>query len=115
MQLINNPLSRLAKSSGSKLNWFFCSIASCYSGVIGVIIMAAAIPRKNRPGRMMYSGLILTKVPSEPIMNIEPESIWNPIAITSLFGNYYVINGVIKQETMYNRAGMQNDIPTKSG
>lgn len=54
-------------------------------------------------------------LPSEPIINIELARKCKPIAITSLLGSRYVINGVIKQVTMYTNAGMQKATPIRSG
>jgi hypothetical protein len=62
-----------------------------------------------------YSGFSLKKPPSEPIINIELARKCSPIAITSRLGRRYVINGVIKQVTMYSNAGMQKETPMASG
>ena len=78
-------------------------------------IIADDTPRKKRPVKIKFSGFNFRNLPSDPIRNIEPASKCKPIAITSLFGRREVINGVIKQVTMYNKAGIQKEIPIKSG
>jgi hypothetical protein len=80
-----------------------------------VQIIADDTPRKKRPVKIKFSGFNFRNLPSDPIKNIEPASKCNPIAITSLFGRREVMNGVIKQVTIYNKAGMQKEMPIKSG
>lgn len=90
-------------------------MASYCSGLIGVQIIAEENPRTKSPLKIKFSGFNFKNFPSEPIINIEPASKCKPIAITSLFGKRCVMKGVIKQVTMYSKAGMQNETPIRSG
>ena len=64
---------------------------------------------------MKFSGFNFVNSPSEPIKNIAQVILWRPIAITSRFGRRCVMEGVIRQVTMYINAGMEKEIPISSG